>query len=158
MAPPVTYLVDGQQYLTLMVGWGGPPGLINGPGMGPVKPGFGRILTFVLGGNAPLRVPPFGHTRPPDPPLPVTASAGTIKEGWALYEGNCIGCHGFNAIAGSLPDLRYASAQVHEQFEKIVLGGARAPLGMPGFGDLLNVEQAKAIQQYVLWRAHESGK
>jgi len=37
-----------------------------------------------------------------------------------------------------------------------VRGGARASLGMPGFGDLLSVDQAKAIQQYVLSRAHEA--
>jgi len=158
MAPPVTYLADGVQYLTLMVGWGGPPGLINLPGWGPVKPGFGRILTFALDGKETLRVPPYGRTVPPEPPLPVTASAATIKQGWDLYERNCLGCHGFNAVAGSLPDLRYASAQVHAQFETIVLGGARAALGMPGFGDLLNGEQARAIQQYVLRRAHESAK
>ena len=109
-----------------------------------------------LDGRTPLRVTPFGHTGPPVPALPVTASAGTVKYGWVLYERNCLGCHGVNAIAGSLPDLRYASAQDHGQFEKIVLGGTRAPLGMPGFGDLLDVEQVKAIQQYILWRARES--
>ena len=158
MAPPITYGVDDVQYITLMVGWGGGAGLINPPGIGPVKPGFGRILTFALDGRTPLRVPQFGHAAPPVPPLPVTASAATIKQGWALYERHCLGCHGVNAIAGSLPDLRYASMQVHGQFEEIVLGGARAFLGMPGFGDLLNVEQVKVIQQYVLWRAHESGK
>lgn len=65
MAPPITYVVDGVQYITLMVGWGGGAGLINPPGMGPVKPGFGRILTFALDGRTPLRVPPFGHAAPP---------------------------------------------------------------------------------------------
>jgi quinohemoprotein ethanol dehydrogenase len=158
MAPPVTYLVDGMQYLTLMVGWGGAAGLINPPGMGPVKPGFGRILTFALDGTTPLRVPPFGHTTRPVPPLAVTASAATVKQGGTLYDGNCAGCHGVFAVAGSLPDLRYASAAVHEQFEKIVLGGARASLGMPAFGDLLSSREVNAIQQYVLWRAHESAK
>jgi len=65
-------------------------------------------------------------------------------------------CHGLNVVAGPIPDLRYASAQTHTQFEQIVRGGARASLGMPGFGDLLSVDQAKAIQQYVLSRAHEA--
>src|SRR6185436_20320235 len=74
MAPPVTYLARGVQYVTVMVGWGGSPGLINPPGEGPVKPGFGRILTFALGGKAPLRVQPYGHPMPPSPPLAVTAS------------------------------------------------------------------------------------
>lgn len=158
MAPPVTYLVGVVQYVTLMVGWGGGAGLFNLPGMGPVKPGFGRILTFALDAKVPLSVPTFRPARPPNPPLPVTASAAGIKEGWALYEQNCLSCHGFSAIAGSLPDLRYGSARVHEQFEKIVLGGARASAGMPSFADLLDGEQVRAIQQYILWRAHESAK
>src|ERR1039458_4776154 len=54
MAPPVTYLRDGVQYVTLMVDWGGAAGLVNLPGSGPVKRGFGRVLTFSLGANAKL--------------------------------------------------------------------------------------------------------
>ena len=34
MAPPVTYLENGVQYLTVMAGWGGSAGLINAPGAG----------------------------------------------------------------------------------------------------------------------------
>jgi PQQ-dependent dehydrogenase (methanol/ethanol family) len=153
MAPPVTYLVDGVQHLTLMAGFGGPPGLLNVPGQGPVKYGYGRILTFALDGNAPLRVTPFGHTAPPVPPLPVTGSPDVIQEGRALYARMCESCHGINAVAGSLPDLRYASAEVHDRFLDIVLGGARVALGMPAFDDLLDEAQASAIQQYVLSRA-----
>lgn len=156
MAPPVTYLVDGVQYITLMVGWGGAPGLINPTGMGPVKPGFGRTLTFALDGTARLEVKPFGHTTPPVPAMKVTASAEVIKQGQTLYETNCLGCHGVDVIAGSLPDLRYASAAVHAQFDDIVLKGIRAGRGMPAFSDLIGVEQARAIQQYVLQRAHDS--
>jgi quinohemoprotein ethanol dehydrogenase len=123
-----------------------------------VKPGFGRILTFTLDGKAPLRVPPFGHTGPPVPPLPVTASPAAIKDGSRLYERNCLGCHGFNVVAGPLPDLRYMSAQTHAQFEQIVLGGAREMMGMPKFSDFLDSAQAKLIQQYVLARAHETAQ
>ena len=56
-------------------------------------------------------------------------------------------------MAGSLPDLRYATADGHEQFAAIVRDGAREPLGMPGFGDLLTTDQVQAIQAYVLSRA-----
>ncbi len=73
----------------------------------------------------------------------------TIQQGHALYEGHCLFCHGVQAIAASVPDLRYTSADVHAQFEEIVLGGTREALGMPGFGDLLDAEQVRAIQQYV---------
>ena len=69
MAPPVTYLENGVQYLTVMVGWGGAAGLVNAPGAGPIKPGFGRVLTFAIGGNAKLELPPFGHHGPPSPAL-----------------------------------------------------------------------------------------
>jgi mono/diheme cytochrome c family protein len=79
-----------------------------------------------------------------------------IKEGGFLYASYCVQCHGLNVVAGSLPDLRYSTRQVHDQFEAIVLGGARANLGMPPFNDLLKPDQVKAIQAYVLSRAKES--
>ena len=60
------------------------------------------------------------------------------------------------AIAGPIKDLRYATAEVHDQFETIVLEGVREPLGMPGFGDLLTSEQVQAIQAFVLFRAEQS--
>ena len=60
------------------------------------------------------------------------------------------------AIAGPIKDLRYATAEVHAQFDAIVRGGALEPLGMPGFGDLMTSEQVQAIQAYVLFRAEES--
>jgi quinohemoprotein ethanol dehydrogenase len=154
MAPPVSYLVDGVQHITLMVGWGGAPGLINPPGMGPVKPGYGRVLTFALDGNASMEPRPFGHTEPPVPALPLEASAATIRDGQELYEGLCFGCHGSGTIAGSLPDLRYSSADVHAQFEQIVLGGLREQRGMPRFDDLIDAEEVRAIQQYILSRSH----
>ena len=65
MAPPVTYLVEGVQQVTVMVGWGGPEGMSNLPGQGPVRPGHGRILTFALGADVPFDPPAFGHDGPP---------------------------------------------------------------------------------------------
>ena len=156
LAPPVTYMVDGVQYLTVMAGWGGPPGLFNFPGWGSVKPGFGRILTFAVGGTAKLEIPPFGHSGPPEPAVHMNASRETLHEGRLLYGTYCFSCHGINAVAGSLPDLRYASATVHRQFVGIVLGGARESRGMPSFKDALTEKQVRAIEAYVLFRAEES--
>jgi len=150
MAPPVTYLVGGVQHITVMAGWGG-VGLINLPGLGPTKAGFGRILTFAIGGTARLDVPPFGHKQPPIPAIRVNASRATVREGKFLYATFCRACHGVDAVAGSgVPDLRYATAQVHQQFAAIVLGGARESRGMPSFSDLLTREQVRAIQAYAL--------
>jgi quinohemoprotein ethanol dehydrogenase len=156
MAPPVTYLVDGVQHVTVMVGWGGPDGLMNAPALGPAKAGYGRVVTFKLGGDATLAARPFGHTGPPVPAITMDATPAVVAEGALLYATNCFACHGLNAVASGLPDLRYATAEVHGQFDAIVRGGARAPLGMPAFADRLSAEQTRSIQAYVLARAAES--
>ena len=120
------------------------------------KSGFGRVLTFAIGGTATLNVPPFGRSEPPVPAMETDASPETIDEGRILYALHWFACHGVNAVAGPLPDLRYATLDVHEQFLSIVLGGARQELGMPSFGDLLTAEEAESIRAYVLSRAAES--
>lgn len=158
LAPPVTYMLDGVQYVTVMAGWGGVPGLLNFPTLGVTKPGFGRILTFAIGGTAKLEIPPFGHTGPPKPALHMNASQETVHEGKLLYATHCLRCHGVNAVAGSLPDLRYATTEVHKQFSSIVLGGARESRGMPSFKDLLNETQVHEIEAYILSRAEESAR
>ena len=78
------------------------------------------------------------------------------SKGVALSFSNCSGCHGGNAIAGPLPDLRYASTATLEGIEDIVLNGKRATLGMPSFRKILNAEQVHAIQAYIVSRARES--
>jgi quinohemoprotein ethanol dehydrogenase len=158
MAPPVTYTVDGTQYLSVMAGWGGAPGSFNAPGGGPVKHGYGRIVTFTLNGTATLKALPYGHKDPPVPAITTNASPKTVHEGNLLFNSYCGPCHGINAVAGPNPDLRYASKEIHQDFENIVLGGSRASAGMPSFKSILNAEQAKTIQAYVLARSRESAK
>ena len=53
-------------------------------------------------------------------------------------------------------DVERANDRETRQHIVEVLGGARASLGMPAFDDLLDAKRVKLIQQYVLWRAHES--
>jgi len=156
MAAPVSFSIGDTQYVTVMAGWGGGIGLINPPGLGPVKPGYGRILTFALDADEPFDAPNFGNSEPPVPARASNASPEVIREGQALYDSHCFGCHGVMAVAGPIKDLRYATAEVHDQFEAIVRGGAREPLGMPGFGDLITSEQVQAIQAFVLFRAEQS--
>ena len=111
------------------------------------------MLTFAVGGTATLNARAFGHQQPPAAAMDVSATKEVIHDGGLLYGAQCAGCHGLGAVAGPLPDLRYASKAVHDQFEAIVLGGARSRLGMPSFRDLLNAEQVRAIQAYILSRA-----
>jgi len=158
MAPPVTYMIDGVQYVSVMAGWGGAPGLFNFPGQGPVKPGFGRILTFALGRSAALDVPEFGHKDPPVPAITAKPSQKLAHEGGLLFNSHCMGCHGINAVAGALPDLRYSDKATLEGIDRIVLGGSRASLGMPSFKKILTAEQVRAIQAYIISRSQESAQ
>jgi quinohemoprotein ethanol dehydrogenase len=155
---PVSYSVDGTQYVTVLAGWGGAAGLMNFPFAGKVKPGFGRILTFAIGATGSFVPRPFGHTEPPRPAVTINVSPNVAHEGEALYNANCMTCHGFNVVAGPISDLRYATKEVHDQFEDIVLGGSREMLGMPSFKKILKADQVRAIQAYVLSRAAASAK
>lgn len=159
IAPPVTYSVEGTQYVSVMVGWGGSVAQFNAPGSGPVKPGYGRLLTFTMGGAAPFNPPAYGHKDPPPAPaVTVTASPKVVHEGGLLFNTHCAGCHGLNAVAGPLPDLRYSNKDTLEHIEDIVLGGKRASLGMPSFQKILDSMQMQAIQAYIVFRARESAK
>ncbi|MGC2400937.1 MAG: PQQ-dependent dehydrogenase, methanol/ethanol family [Acidobacteriaceae bacterium] len=154
MAPPVTFMLGGVQYVTLMAGWGGAAGLNDIPGSGTVKPGFGRILTFALDGQAKLDLPTFGHQGPPSPAIHMKATPAMIHEGSVLFGRHCFYCHGVEAISSSgVPDLRYSSAATHHAFESIVLGGTHQQMGMPSFLDALTPDQVREIEAYVLSRA-----
>jgi quinohemoprotein ethanol dehydrogenase len=158
VAPPMTFSVDGTQYIALESGWGGPQVLSNRPpGKGHV--GRGRLMVFKLGGTETL--PPYEHVvRPvPMPTFKLAASKAEIEEGRKLFANTCARCHGGEAISGgSVPDLRYASQDTHEMFEQIVLGGARREYGMPSFTGDINSAQVHLIHAYILDRARESAQ
>jgi quinohemoprotein ethanol dehydrogenase len=157
LAAPITYSVDGTQYVAVLSGYGGPEVLFNLPGLAGGSVGPGRLLVFALGENASLPEP-----MPPLPPIEaptfeLAATEAEVEQGSLLYLNTCLGCHGFAAVSGGIvPDLRRSTAETHAIFEQIVLGGAREPLGMPRFDDVLDSEDVRLIQAYVLRRALES--
>jgi quinohemoprotein ethanol dehydrogenase len=157
-APPVTFQVNGEQYIAVQSGWGGPQVLGNRPpGRGHV--GSGRLLVFKMGGAA--TVPPYQHVdKPvPMPTFKLAASKAEIEEGRKLFANTCARCHGGEAISGgSVPDLRYASDATHDMFEEIVLGGARHEYGMPSFTGDITSAQVRLIHAYILDRARESAQ
>ena len=86
------------------------------------------------------------------------ASPKIVHEGGLLFNTHCAPCHGVNAVAGPVPDLRYLTKDIHDDFENIVLGGSRSAAGMPSFKDVLNAAQVRKIQAYVVSRSRESAK
>lgn len=158
MAPAVTYTVDGVQYVTVMAGWGGAAGLMNTPALGAVKPGWGRILTFALNGSAMLKALPFGHKDPPVPAITAKQDPEMVHKGALLFSGQCFLCHGLNAVAGPLPDLRYSSRETLDSLGSILLNGSRAPDGMPSFQKILTEKDVEALRAYIISRAQETTK
>jgi quinohemoprotein ethanol dehydrogenase len=157
MAPPVTYAANGVQYVTVMAGWGGGAGLFNAPGSGPVKPGYGRILTFAIGGQAKLKVLSFVPQGPPPmPQLTYDSSPELVRKGAQIFNARCMLCHGLNAVGASLPDLRYSSKDMIESLDQVLLDGVLAPAGMPSYKKILKAQDVKALQAYIVARARES--
>jgi quinohemoprotein ethanol dehydrogenase len=147
VAGPMTYSVDGEQYIAVSAGWAGSLIIIGG-GLTAIQDAPTRMLVFKLGGTAVL--PTTAPRAIPAPP-PQTASAETVARGEAAYNKTCRICHGGNLISGGMtPDLRFMSRETHAQFEAIVLGGARADRGMASFADVVSVDETQAIHAYII--------
>ena len=173
---PVTYTVNGEQYVLLPVGWGSGSRLFA-PAWTMATPrskrGPSRLLAFKLGGSVPFPTPPDIVPPVPKPPAQ-EANVKTVHEGETLYKTfYCSGCHspdldgsGAWVLDGAVPDLRYAPPDVHEQWYTIVLAGTHWDKGMPGFLNppkfafphlRMTPLQADAIHAYVIdgaWKAY----
>jgi quinohemoprotein ethanol dehydrogenase len=158
VAGPVTWELDGVQYVTVVAGWGGAFALAGGDAARAAGVhNVGRVLTFALGGTAQLPPPPpapVWATAPPIPPM--AASEEEVKRGEALFAKNCSVCHGAGAVSGGvLPDLRHMSTDARANFEAIVLHGARKGQGMPANDGRLSPDDVQAILAYLSRRAAE---
>ena len=149
-APPITYELDGTQYLAVMAAWGGAPGTVNPFGAAVIP---GRLLVFALGGKG--KIAPLTTTARPAPaPVPVPAvTEEVIALGATTYTRRCSMCHGADAVsAGLMPDLRYSTPAVLDRYDAIVRGGALAKNGMPSFSKSVSEAELAALKAYVLSR------
>lgn len=152
MAAPMTYSVDGVQYVAVQAGWGGGGwGFVPGYSAAYNK-GFGnRLIVFRLGGGevaVPDDLPPLEPApAPPEQLQGVTPEM--IAMGNALFTENCTMCHS-NQPRAPLPDLRRMQPNIHAGFEQIVREGLFVMNGMPSFGDRLTSEQVHAIHAWLI--------
>lgn len=177
-AVPITYEVQGVQYVLEPVGYGSASRLFDkGSNMGTPASlrGPARLLAFRLDGTA--RLPP-AHAAIPAVPRPPAESFGRaeIRAGRRLYRRFvCWDCHGPDAdgdgawtLQGAIPDLRYMPAGVRAHFFAIVLAGSKRRHGMPCFGcgagfpfldTKLTAGEAVAIRDYLIdrsWQAYRA--
>ncbi len=156
IAPPITYNIDGEQYVSVLVGWGGMFALYAGmPSKYSGGPVNGKIVTFALGSDLSIAdAPPVLEM--PYPPES-NANQVSIDNGEVKYHSYCFVCHGAGAVGGGvISDLRYMTAETHDKFSAIVLGGMYANKGMVGFSDILSEEDAEEIHAYLIQRAKET--
>jgi PQQ-dependent dehydrogenase (methanol/ethanol family) len=162
MAPPITYALDGEQYVAVVQGWGGESSLPFGAISGPLDMiNISRVLVFELGGTVELPVIETVEQVLPAPGLPA-ASAEDVEKGRGLYNAYCAVCHGGNAISGGIvPDIRYRLGEIDAAWQSIVYDGALAGNGMPAWKEFLSREEVDLIEAYVAHEAtlgHERGE
>ncbi|MEJ1966973.1 MAG: PQQ-dependent dehydrogenase, methanol/ethanol family [Gammaproteobacteria bacterium] len=158
LAAPMTYEVNGEQYVAIEVGYGGAYALAAGPLAldSHVKGNSPRVLAFKLNGKATLPAVVPEAPRILQPP-PNTANVAVVTEGKARYHRFCGTCHGDSAVSGGvLPDLRYSSALGDPTlWNQIVHDGALKSQGMVPFATVLSQSEIDAIRAYVTARANQ---
>jgi quinohemoprotein ethanol dehydrogenase len=152
MAAPMTYEVDGVQYVAVMAGYGGGPGWAYPPDSAAYARGNrGRILAFRLDGGAIPKPALVTDTPIPRPPARFGTS-DDIRRGGRLFAAQCSRCHA-NVARGLVPDLRRMAPGTHEAFDDIVLRGALSGGGMGRFDDVLTPLDVRAIHAWLVEQA-----
>jgi quinohemoprotein ethanol dehydrogenase len=156
LAAPITYSVEGEQYVAFMAGYGGGGGFAFPPDSAAYKYGnAGRIVALKLGGG-PVPHPNLVTDPPFQKPTVARAPADRVAAGELLYNRVCSRCHVFGR--GLLPDLRRFAPPDEALFYEIVLNGAYLPKGMGRFDDTLTRDDVTAIRAYIIgqaWDAYE---
>lgn len=158
-APPITYKLDGKQYVAILVGYGG--GIANGftPGLPDEGWAYGvhtrRLVAFAIDGDVQLPSQP-----PPIFPEPLVDKSFEIDEdlavnGRRIYGTSCGICHGGQAIANAMsPDLRASAIPLSRAaFTSIVREGSRVNRGMPAFNGFSD-EELESLRHYIRAIAH----
>jgi quinohemoprotein ethanol dehydrogenase len=160
LAPPVTFEIDGVQYVSILTGSGGGD-LFGGEPLPPVAEhasltynNYGRLLVFSLGGKETIPVPTVRDRS--IPPQVVNASVEDIAAGEIVYNEVCAVCHGLAVRSGgSIPDLRRMSEGSHQIFNQIVLEGLLSANGMAAFDDVISEKDSNQIHAYVRARSEQ---
>jgi quinohemoprotein ethanol dehydrogenase len=146
VAAPVTYEVDGTQYVSIAVGWGGVYGLAQ---RATERQGPGTVYTYGLGGKAPL---PENAIHAMNALVSgVEYDPADVQEGTLLYVSNCVFCHGVPGVhrGGSIPNLGYLSADMLTHLDQQVFKGPATERGMPDFTGRLTAEDVEKLRAFI---------
>jgi len=146
VAAPVTYEVDGVQYVSIAVGWGGVYGLAQ---RATERQGPGTVYTYALGGHAPL--PEAAVYAMGALVAGVKYDPAHVQEGTLLYVSNCVFCHGVPGVdrGGNIRNLGYMSAEALTNLDRYVFKGPFVPQGMPDFTGKLTADEVARIKAFI---------
>lgn len=146
VAAPSTYMVDGKQYVSIAVGWGG---VYGKAARHTDRQGPGTVYTFVLDGKA--EAPKFVEYRLQSLVEGVPYKAEDVQAGTLLYVSNCVFCHGVPGIdrGGNIPNLAYMGKPYIENLQAFVLGKTAEARGMPDFTGKLTPAEVEKIKAFI---------
>lgn len=146
VAAPATWELDGQQYVTIAVGWGGVYGQMQ---RHTERVGPGRVYTFRVGGTAAMPQPVLNERTELVAGVPYNPE--DVGPGLALYVANCLFCHGVPGVnnGGNIPNLGFSHADVLANAGTWVLEGAGLHNGMPRFNAHLDAREVEQIIAFV---------
>jgi quinohemoprotein ethanol dehydrogenase len=151
MPAPITYEIDGVQYVAVLAGAGGPQAPLFAPDVAAFRyQNFERLLVFKLGGGPTPLPPPVVPPVPQALPAAVQANEATLAHGRELFETQCQRCHVLGGAFGSYPNLWNMTPPTLTAFETIVLHGAYRYAGMADFSDVLSKDDVAAIKDFIV--------
>lgn len=147
VAAAASYLIDGKQYVSIAVGWGGVYGIA---GRATDRQGPGTVYTFAVGGKAPM--PEFVKYRMQELVSGVAYDPKLIEEGTQLYVGNCVLCHGVPGVdrGGNIPNLGYMDASYIRNLDQFVFKGPAMSRGMPDFTGKISPDDVEKIRAFIM--------
>jgi quinohemoprotein ethanol dehydrogenase len=146
VAAPISYRVDGEQYIAQLAGYGSRDYYTGNRS---------RLLVYKLGGTA--KLPPTGEQPPArafNPPAAFGDEA-LLAKGADAFQIHCVMCHETQfGNRGLFPDLRVSPMiNTADAFRTVVIDGALEGRGMVSFRSRLTREEAEAIRAYLVRRA-----
>jgi quinohemoprotein ethanol dehydrogenase len=146
VAAPITFELDGKQYVSIAVGWGGVFGQTQRATKTKIP---GTVYTFALGGTA--KLPKFVDYQVGNLLAGVKYNPADVPVGTALYVSNCAFCHGVPGVdkGGNIPNLGYQPTRVIENLDKYVFKGPMMDLGMPDFTGKLSQADVEKIKAFI---------
>lgn len=146
VAAASTYMVDGKQYVSVAVGWGGVFGIsqrvteLQSPG---------TVYTFAVDGKAPL--PSFVKYQTEGLLAGVKYDPKDVPDGTAIYVAACATCHGVPGVdkGGNVRNLGYVSPETITNLRDFVFKGPFRDQGMPDFSGKLTEADVVKIQAFI---------